>query len=254
MLELIAFDADDTLWHNESHYTNAKAVFIQILSKYLDRELIESRFDQIEIDNIGSYGYGIKSFVLSMIEAAGEVSGWKISSREIGEILALGKQMLSAEVHVVENVEETLAELAKDYPLMLITKGDLFEQERKVARSGLGKYFRHIQIVGEKTRQTYQVLLESYAVRPESFLMVGNSLRSDILPVLEIGAQAVYVPYENTWAHENNVGDGLQKYRYFEINGLKELPELVRSLEFAGHQKEDGDPQNRKKPAWRNLE
>ena len=236
MLELIAFDADDTLWHNESHYTNAKAVFIQILSKYLDRELIESRFDQIEIDNIGSYGYGIKSFVLSMIEAAGEVSGWKISSREIGEILALGKQMLSAEVHVVENVEETLAELEEDYPLMLITKGDLFEQERKVARSGLGKYFRHIQIVGEKTRQTYQVLLESYAVRPESFLMVGNSLRSDILPVLEIGAQAVYVPYENTWAHENNVGDGLQKYRYFEINRLEELPELVKSLDFAGHQ------------------
>lgn len=249
MLELIALDADDTLWHNEGHYSNAKATFIQILSKYLDRDLIESQLDQIEINNLASYGYGIKSFMLSMIEAAGEVSGWEISSREIGEILALGKQMLRAEIHVFENVEKTLAELAEDYPLMLITKGDLFEQERKVVSSGLGKYFRYIQIVGDKTRQAYQRLLERHAVKPERFLMVGNSLRSDILPVLEIGGQAVYIHYENTWAHENNVGDALQNYRYFEINSLEDLPPLVKSLEqpVSGRERSAHEPMKSKR-------
>ncbi len=165
-----------------------------------------------------------------MIETAVELSEGEITSSEIKKILALGKQMLKADLHILRNVEKTLVVLGKDYPLMLITKGDLFEQERKVKRSGLGNYFRHIEILGEKTKQTYRMLLEKYRVEPEQFLMVGNSLKSDILPVLEIGGQAIYVPYENTWVHEHIDGDELQKHNYFEIKDLEELPELVSRL------------------------
>lgn len=230
MVKLIAFDADDTLWHNEGHYTNAKERFIRILSKYHRPELIEKRLDEIEIENIVSYGYGIKSFVLSMIESAVEISDGLISASEIKDILALGKQMLDADVHLLENVEKTLSVLVADFPLMLITKGDPIEQRRKIIHSGLEKYFRYIEIVGEKTPDTYQVLFEKYNIQPDQVLMVGNSLKSDILPVIQIGGQAVYVPYENTWAHENNVGEGLKNYAYYEIDNLERLPALVSRL------------------------
>lgn len=230
MVKLIAFDADDTLWHNEGHYTNAKGRFIQILLEYHDPERIEARLDEIEIENIGSYGYGIKSFVLSMIEAALEISDGLISAGEIKDILALGKHMLDADVHVLDSAERIISQLAADFPLMLITKGDPIEQRRKIIQSGLEKYFRYIEIVGEKTRSTYRVLFKKYNLPPDQVLMVGNSLRSDILPVIQIGGQAVYVPYENTWAHENNVGEELENYGYFEIENLEDLPALVSRL------------------------
>lgn len=232
MVELIAFDADDTLWHNEGHYTNAKERFIQILSKYHPPALIEDRLDAIEIGNIGSYGYGIKSFVLSMIEAAVEISDGLIRGSEIQDILALGRDMLHADVHVLDKAEKILSELAVDFPLMLITKGDPIEQRRKIIHSGLEKYFRYIEIVGEKTPDTYRVLFEKYNLQPSQVLMIGNSLRSDILPVIQIGGRAVYVPYENTWSHENNVGDGLKNYTYFEIEKLEDLPHLVSNLDI----------------------
>lgn len=224
---MIAFDADDTLWHNEGHYTNAKERFKGILSRYHDPELIEVRLDEIEIDNLGSYGYGIKSFVLSMIEAAVEISDGLVSGREIKDILALGKQMLDAEVHVLDNAERILRALAADYPLMMITKGDPIEQRRKIANSGLEVYFRYIEIVGEKTQDIYRGLFEKYSIPPDKVLMVGNSLRSDILPVVQIGGNAVYVPYKDTWSHENNVGEIIQDYSYFEIDSLEKLLDLV---------------------------
>lgn len=230
MVELIAFDADDTLWHNEGHYTNAKERFKQIISRYHHPELIEDRLDEIEIGNIGAYGYGIKSFVLSMIEAAVELSDGLISGREIKDILALGKRMLDANVHVFDNAEKILTALVADYPLMMITKGDPIEQRRKIAHSGLGHYFRYIEIVGEKTQDIYRGLFEKYGIQPDKVLMVGNSLRSDILPVIQIGGRAVYVPYENTWSHESNVGEILEDYAYFEIDSLEDLPDLVYGL------------------------
>jgi putative hydrolase of the HAD superfamily len=165
-----------------------------------------------------------------MIEAALEISNGLISAGEIKDILILGKQMLDAEVHVFDSAEKTLSELVADFPLMLITKGDPIEQKRKIIHSGLEKYFRHIEIVGEKTRDTYRVLFEKYNLQPGQILMVGNSLRSDILPVIQIGGQAVYVPYENTWAHEDIVGDRLKNYAYFEIEKLEDLRDLVSSL------------------------
>jgi putative hydrolase of the HAD superfamily len=230
MFDVIAFDADDTLWHNEEYYTQAKAVFIQILSRYHSPEWVEQRLDEIEIRNVQAYGYGIKSFVLSMVESAVELSGGQVSGSEIQEILALGKGMLAEEVHLIDHAEETLGQMAADYQLMLITKGDTFEQERKVRRSGLVQYFRYVEIVGEKTRLAYQTLLDKHNIAPTQFLMVGNSLRSDILPVLEIGAQAVYVPYQHTWSHENNVGDALDNHDYHEIGDLSELPALLKRL------------------------
>ncbi|HZD55346.1 MAG TPA: HAD family hydrolase [Anaerolineales bacterium] len=230
MLEVIAFDADDTLWHNEEYYTQAKAVFIQILSRYHNPEWVEQRLDEIEIHNVQAYGYGIKSFVLSMLESAVELSSGQVAGSEIQEILALGKGMLAEEVRLIDHAEETLGQLAPDYQLMLITKGDTFEQERKVRRSGLVKYFRYIEIVGEKTRLAYQTLLDKHNIAAPKFLMVGNSLRSDILPVLEIGAQAVYVPYPHTWSHENIVGDALDNHNYHEIGDLSQLPVVLRRL------------------------
>jgi putative hydrolase of the HAD superfamily len=230
MLDMIAFDADDTLWHNESRYLEAKDRFKQLLSTYHSPGWGENRLDETEIQNIRSYGYGIKSFTLSMIETAIELTDGQITARDIEEILGLGKRMLEAEVQLFEHVEETLAKLARDYPLMLITKGDLFEQQRKIERSGLAQYFRHIEVVGEKTGASYRVLLEKHHVEPHRFLMVGNSMRSDILPVLEIGGRAVYIPYQHTWLHEQVSTDETQQHEYVELEDLGQLPELVARL------------------------
>ncbi|MEJ2262367.1 MAG: HAD family hydrolase [Anaerolineales bacterium] len=230
MFDVIAFDADDTLWHNEEYYTQAKEVFIRILSRYHSPEWVEQRLDEIEIHNVQAYGYGIKSFILSMVESAVELSDGQVAGSEIQEILALGKGMLAEEVHLIDKAEETLAQLVNDYQLMLVTKGDTFEQERKIRRSGLAQYFRFVEIMGEKTQVTYRILLEKHGIEPIQFLMVGNSLRSDILPVLEIGGQAIYVPYQHTWSHENNVGDALNDHDYHEIADLSQLPSLLKRL------------------------
>ena len=230
MLDLVAFDADDTLWHNEGFYTTAKEQLREILGKYHPPTYVEDQLDDIEIRNLAIYGYGIKSFLLSMIETAAVISPGQVSGQEIQEILAIGKEMLKSNVPLMDGVEVILATLIRDYSLMLITKGDLFEQERKVKRSGLSKYFSFIEVVGEKTPAAYRVLLEKYAVDPARFVMVGNSLKSDILPVLEIGGQAVYIPYHNTWAHENDIGDALDGYDYLTIERLGELPPLLAKL------------------------
>jgi putative hydrolase of the HAD superfamily len=231
MLDLVAFDADDTLWHNEGFYTTAKERFMEILAKYHPPTYVEDQLDDIEIRNLEIYGYGIKSFLLSMIETAAVTSQGRVSGREIQEILAVGKDMLKSKVPLMDGVEVILETLVGEYPLMLITKGDLFEQERKVKRSGLGKYFSYVEVVGEKTPTTYRVLLEKLDVDPTRFVMVGNSLKSDILPVLEIGGKAIYIPYHNTWAHENDVGDSLDGHDYFTIEGLGELPPLLAKLQ-----------------------
>ncbi len=185
MIEFIALDADDTLWDNEIYYTQSKEAFVRLLSPYASQgETIKQRLDEIEEGNVAIYGYGIKSFTLSMLEAAIEISQGTISGGELGAILALGRRMLSTRVRVFPWTEDTLASLAKDWQLMLITKGDVFEQSKKIERTGLLKYFRYVEIVGEKTPATYRTLLERHRIAPQRFLMVGNSLRSDILPVL----------------------------------------------------------------------
>ncbi len=230
MLEVIAFDADDTLWHNETRYLQAKSRYSQLLSRYHSPEGVEQRLDEIELQNVHSYGYGIKSFTLSMIEAAIELSGGEITGREVQEILDLGRQMPIGKVQLFEHAEETVARLSASHALMLITKGDLFEQGEKIERSGLTHYFRYAEIVGEKTAAIYRAILKRHRLNAQRFLMVGNSLKSDILPVLEIGGRAVYIPYEHTWIHERVVDDGVAKDGYCELEHLGQLPALVEEL------------------------
>jgi putative hydrolase of the HAD superfamily len=229
MIEIIAFDADDTLWHNETLYLRAQARFKQLLSDYHNPERIQQRLDEIEMRNIRYFGYGIKSFTLSMIETALELTDGSITGKEIQKILDIAKQMLTAEVDLFEQAEDTLDQLSSKYELMLITKGDSFEQERKVAGSGLTRYFKYIEIVANKTAEIYRGLLAKYSIDPTRFLMVGNSIKSDILPVIEIGGQAVYIPYTQTWVYETVSDPGARKSEYIELEYLGQLPVFLES-------------------------
>ncbi len=229
-IDIIAFDADDTLWHNETLYSQAKTQFQQLLSPYGEPERIRRRLDALEEANIRFYGYGLKSFALSMVEAAIEVTEGRVAGSEMQQIIEITKRMLSAEVEQLENAEAALAALSGEYPLMLITKGDSFEQHGKIERSGLAKYFQYIEIVIDKTAHSYRTLLSKYNLEPEGMLMVGNSLRSDVLPVLEIGGQAVYIPYASTWAHEHVDEAALQGLNYHVLESLGLLPALIEQL------------------------
>lgn len=228
--DLLGFDADDTLWHNETQYTIAKGRYAQLLSAYRGPETIMHQLDEAEMENVRSYGYGIKSFTLSMIETAVDVSADQVKGSEIQEIIALAKEMLAAEVILFDHVEATLAILAATYDLLMITKGDTFEQERKIQRTGLAGYFKNIEIVGEKSEEMYRRILAKYGILPARFLMVGNSLRSDVLPVIGIGGQAVYIPYQHTWAHEMMIDQPIEKAAFHEIERLDQLPDLIDQL------------------------
>ncbi len=230
MFDLIAFDADDTLWHSESLYSEAQDEFKQLLAPYHSAERVGQELHQTEMRNLPYYGYGIKGFALSLIETAIELTQGRISGREIQEVIDLAKDMLTAEVQLLEHAWETVARLAASYPLMMITKGDLFDQEAKIARSGLRQYFQYVEIVSDKTRDGYAALLARYHLEPSRFLMVGNSLRSDILPVIALGGQAVHIPYHITWAHENVDLSEEDRKRYFELEHLGLLPALIEKL------------------------
>jgi putative hydrolase of the HAD superfamily len=229
--EVIAFDADDTLWHNERLYVTAQARVKALLAHYQRPEWIDERLLQAETRNLKHFGYGIKAFALSMIETAVELTEGRISGRDIQAIIDSAKEMLAADVELLEHVAATVARLADAYLLMLITKGDLRDQELKIARSGLAQHFRHVEIVSDKTSERYAALLQRHAIAPERFLMVGNSLRSDILPVLALGASAVYVPYHLTWAHEAADPPPAEQAGFYELEHLGLLPGLLERLE-----------------------
>ena len=234
--DTIAFDADDTLWHNERLYVNAQAKFKQLLAHYHNPEWIDERLYQTEMRNLDHFGYGIKAFALSMIETALELTEGRISGSDIQTIINLAREMLAADVELLEHVADTIPSIAATYPLMLITKGDLRDQEMKIARSGLAAHFRYVEIVSDKTRDNYEVLLRRYGIAPDRFLMVGNSLRSDILPVLALGASAVYVPYRLTWAHEVVDSPPPEQPGYYQLEHLGLLQDLLVRLEYTGHQ------------------
>ena len=209
MFDLIAFDADDTLWHNETLFTLTQSGFRDLLAPNLLRPWTGAELYATELRNLQHFGYGIKGFTLSMIETAIELTGGAVPAAVIRQIIDLGKAMLVAPVELLEHVAEVIPALAAVAPLLLITKGDLFDQEMKIARSGLADHFRDIEIVSDKTQQSYSALLAKYGVLPERFLMVGNSLRSDIVPVIALGGRAVYIPYQITWAHEEVAREAL---------------------------------------------
>ena len=207
---VIAFDGDDTLWHNETLFSMTQGRFQALLSRDVEvpTDILNARLLETERRNLPTYGYGIKGFVLSMIETAIEVTDRRIPAEDIQTILDYGRTMLEHPIELIEGAREVLETLrARDHELWLITKGDLFDQESKIARSGLVPFFHTIEIVSEKDQVTYQRLLDRYGVFLEEFVMVGNSIRSDVLPVIEIGSRAVHVPYEITWEHEHVEGD-----------------------------------------------
>jgi putative hydrolase of the HAD superfamily len=229
-INVIAFDADDTLWHNEPIFYSAKDKFARLLSAYHEEEWIAQRLDEAEIRNIKHFGYGIKGFTLSMIETAVELTEGRITGREIQEILGFTREMLAAPIHLLDGVRETIEELSRDYNLMVITKGDLFDQETKLARSGLGDFFSKFEIVSKKNRETYETITAKYGIDPKEFVMVGNSLKSDVLPVLEIGAMAVHVPYETEWFHEAVDECELEGKDFVRIENISRLPSWLCGL------------------------
>ncbi|MBL8208349.1 MAG: HAD family hydrolase [Blastocatellia bacterium] len=230
MIEIIAFDADDTLWHNERHYDEAKEKFKQILTRYHDPEWVESRLDATELQNLKRYGYGIKSFALSMIETAIQLTEGRINGNEVQEIITIAWAMLEKPMDVFDGVRETILMLSEQYKLLLITKGDLFEQEAKIARSGLGDFFDGIEIVSEKNPAAYDAIIKRHQVVPRSFVMVGNSLKSDILPVLEIGGLGIHIPFETTWVHELVPESELEGKDFIRLTTMAHLPALLASL------------------------
>jgi len=201
-IKAIAFDADDTLWVNEPLFRDAEMEFCELLKDYMDADTCNKMLFQVEMKNLPLYGYGIKPFTLSLIEAAIAFSNRQLPIHVIEQIIALGKGMLNAPVELIDGIEETLSALAPKYKLVMATKGDLLDQERKLIRSGLESYFHHIEIVADKTPKQYLKLVKHLDVQSSEFLMVGNSVKSDILPALEIGAHAIHIPFHTTWEHE----------------------------------------------------
>jgi putative hydrolase of the HAD superfamily len=229
--DVIAFDADDTLWENERLYASAQARLVELLARYHPPEWIHERLYRTEMRNLEHFGYGIKAFALSMIETAVGLTDGQISGVELQRLIDMAKEMLHAKVDVMEHVTETLTQLKTTHTLMLLTKGDLFEQENKIVRSGLQNCFRYIEIVSKKTLPVYKNLLEKHSIDPKRFLMVGNSLRSDILPLLELGAHAIYIPHELTWQHEQSDPPPAERAGYHQLEHIGQLPALLESLE-----------------------
>jgi putative hydrolase of the HAD superfamily len=231
--DLVGFDGDDTLWENERLFVDAQAVLRRLLAGSDDPARIDQRLIEAEKNNLAHFGYGIKGFALSMIEAAIELTGGKISGKDIKVIVDTAKSMLTADVVLLPGVKETLAALAGRYRLILVTKGDLHDQERKVRLSGVGDCFAAVEIVSEKSPGTYGALLKKHAVPADRFLMVGNSLRSDILPVLEIGGSAVHIPHELTWSHEHADPPPAGTPGYHALARIGLLPELLSNSGFS---------------------
>jgi putative hydrolase of the HAD superfamily len=231
MIDLVALDADDTLWHNEPLFTSRREQFCALLARYEPDGVTEDRLYEVEMRNLRHFGYGVKGFVLSMIETAVEMTGGRLDGTDVRTIIDWGREMLAGPINLLDGVADAVESLARDYPVILVTKGDLLDQETKLARSGLGGLFKGIEIVSEKNAPVYRKVMARYAVQPDRFVMVGNSLRSDILPVVEAGAHAVYVPYEVSWVHERVPDEALGGATFHRIAHIRELPALLKQLE-----------------------
>ncbi len=222
-IKVIGFDADDTLWVNETFFRDAEQKFAQLLSPYETFNKIDQELFKKEMDNLSLYGYGIKGFVLSMIESAIEISNGKISNSKLKEVINIGKDMLNKPVELLDDVENVLTDLSKKYRLILCTKGDLLDQERKLEKSNLSKYFHHVEVMSDKKKEDYIKILSHLDIEPENFLMIGNSLKSDILPLIEIGAKAIHIPFHTTWQHESIDDDTLDENQFLTLDRTLKL-------------------------------
>ncbi|MCH2194944.1 HAD family hydrolase [Kordia sp.] len=221
-VKVIAFDADDTLWVNETYFREAEHKFAKLLSAYETENKIDQELFKMEMKNLSIYGYGIKGFVLSMVESAIELSNGKISNKVLSEILEIGKEMISMPVELLDGIEEVLEVLSKKYRLLVLTKGDLLDQERKLEKSGLTKYFHHVEVMSDKKEKNYSDLLEHLEIDVNEFLMIGNSLRSDVLPIINIGGKAIHVPFHTTWQHEE-VSPNEESDEYDVVKSITEV-------------------------------
>lgn len=222
-IKVIGFDADDTLWVNETYFRDAEAVFGKLLSAYETPNKSEQELFKKEIENLEVYGYGIKGFTLSMVESAIEISNGKVSNEVIGKILDLGKAMIAKPVDLLEGVTTVLETLAPNYKLIVLTKGDLLDQKRKLEKSKLSGYFHHIEVMTEKREKDYKEVLGHLEIKPEEFLMIGNSLKSDVLPLLALGSNAVHIPFHTTWEYETVAKMEINDESYVTLSSIEEL-------------------------------
>lgn len=225
--EIISFDADDTLWVNETFYQDIEKEFIIIMSKYVDLEIVTDNIHKREIDNLGIYGYGAKGFMLSMLETALDVTNGKVAANDLNRIIEMGRGLINEDIILIDGVEDTLMELTEaGAKLIVATKGDLLDQERKLRKSGLEKYFDHIEIMSYKRSGDYLKLINHLGIKPDGFLMIGNSMKSDIIPVLNIGGYGIHVPFHTTWAHE--LVDDTSGYKNFrEAVSITEVADIL---------------------------
>src|SRR3982075_1605444 len=225
-IRVVGFDGDDTLWHNETRFNLTQDQLRDLLRRHVPNADVHAHLAEMEMKNLGIYGYGVKSFTLSMIETAIQLTGGKIPAADLEVILGWGKRMLMEPTELLDGVEAALRGLNGRYPLLLITKGDLFDQESKLARSGLADLFAGVEILSEKNVESYRTVLARRGIKVEEFVMVGNSLKSDIAPVLALGARAVHIPYSVTWHHEVVPEESLPKSRWHKLDNIAELGRL----------------------------
>ena len=229
MIKIIAFDGDDTLWHNEEGYLNAAKRFEELMAQQYGLLNVDGEIYKTERNNLERFGYGVKSYTISMVETAVRLTEGAIMGQHVAEIIQYGKDILSQEIRLVDGAQDMLSQLGSKYSLSLITKGDQFEQESKINRSGLAGFFDHVDIVSQKNPETYSHLLDKYGCPPAEFWMVGNALRSDIMPVVKIGGTAVYVPHELTWEHENQLEEPPDGEHFIQIERLADLAAVIDS-------------------------
>ena len=230
-ITVVGLDGDDTLWHNETRFNITQGEFRELLHRHVPDADVDKHLAEAEMRNLGVYGYGVKSFALSMIETAIQLTESRIPAADLEVILGWGKRMLMEPTELLDGVEPVVRELSGRYDLLLITKGDLFDQESKLARSGLADLFLGVEIVSEKNVSSYRGILARRGIKTEEFAMVGNSLRSDIVPVLELGARAVHIPYHVTWHHEQVPEESLPKAGWFRLDSIAGVAALLELID-----------------------
>ena len=224
----ISFDADDTLWHTENLFQDIQARMGEILSPYATLEQVQDHFHETEVKNVKLFGYGVKGFTLSMIETAIDISDHQVSATNIREMISLGKRLLEAPLDVFDGVDGVLKDLKKDYRLFIITKGDMLDQTNKIEKSNLSHHFERCDVLQEKDTDSYSALFDEYGIRPENMAMIGNSLRSDIIPILDLNGLAVHIPYHLT-AHFEKVDEPISHPRLYRLDHVTELPAFIEN-------------------------
>jgi putative hydrolase of the HAD superfamily len=229
-VRVVGLDGDDTLWHNETRFQLTQAALRDLLHRHVADADVDGHLFEVEMRNLGIYGYGVKAFTLSMIETAIQITEGRIPASDLQVILGWGQRMLMEPTELLDHVEQTLKQIVGRYDLLLITKGDLFDQESKLARSGLADLFLGVEIVSDKSVESYRAILTRRGILPADFVMVGNSLRSDVVPVVTLGGQAVHIPYEVTWHHEHVSDEQLPRQGWRRIAAIGELPGVLDAL------------------------